>query len=288
MPDNSEHVNPSYAESPIIVMGFPNALAVIGLKKEVRAHMPLVRSSNEMSCYFGDGSKIILATSKKSVVMLDTISGKYTNLEDPRVKPDDEILFMQSFSTHVLLHTRTGDLFVYDFKDHDWQIMEGVKNFLVLKSGNLLITYNGRYEIYNKNFLLIFFKDVDFIGFLTMIEQFQSMFEIGKDQVAILSGCGNWHMIDAGTYEKHLQDPVKMPYINLIRYSNFFHCVHSNDGRFSFLANHDKIFVFDHKTFMLHHEIKAKEIVKAMFYIESEQVKEPILMVVYTTFAEVI
>lgn len=195
---------------------------------------------------------------------------------------------MQSFSTHVLLHTKTGDLFVYDFKDHDWQRMEGVKNFLVLKSGNLLITYNGRYEIYNKNFLLIFFKDVDFIGFLTMIEQFQSMFEIGKDQVAILSGCGNWHMIDACTYEKHLQDPVKMPYINVIRYSNFFHCVHSNDGRFSFLANHDKIFVFDHKTFMLHHEIKAKEIVKAMFYIESEQVKEPILMVVYTTFAEVI
>ena len=135
--------------------------------------MPLIRTDNDLSCYVGDGSKIVLADTNRSMVLFDTLNGKYTKLESPEIEDqDDAILYMKSFSKHLLVYTRKGDLYVYDFKDHDWQKMPSVKNFLILKSEKLLVTYSGRYEVYNKNFLLIFFKDIplDQMSFMTLIE----------------------------------------------------------------------------------------------------------------------
>lgn len=144
-------------ESPIMVMGYPNALAIIGLEHDVKPQIPLIRSTHNISCYVQDGAKTILCDSEQSVVLFDSKNGKYSQLEKPGITdPDEQILFMDGFSTHLLVHTNKNNLFVYDFKDHDWQHMAGVKNILILKSGRLMISYNGRYEVYNKNFLLIF------------------------------------------------------------------------------------------------------------------------------------
>ena len=98
-----------------------------------------------------------MTDSKNSIVLFDFKNVKVTKLEKPEIiTPGEQIIILDCFSYGVLAHTNKQNLYVYCFKDHDWQTMTGAQNYLILKNEKLMVTYDGRYEVYNKNFLLIF------------------------------------------------------------------------------------------------------------------------------------
>lgn len=72
-----------------------------------------------------------------------------------------------------------------------------------------------------------------------------------------------------------------MPFLQILKGANNFSVTHSNDERFSVITADNKLFVFDHKNFMMKNEFICRKPIYAVFYIQDQVIKEPLLMVVY-------